>query len=205
MNTSAIALPGRRPKALLLDRDGTLISETGYLRAGEPYEWLPGAREALARAQAAGLGLAVVTNQSAIARGWLTLEGLDGIHDRMRSDLREHGVELEHWIACPHHPDFDPEPEREHPWRKPEPGMLFEAANRLGLDARDCWMVGDSWRDLEAGRRAGCPDVLVTTGKGRDEWVTALDKDGVPPLTAPDLGAVVDWALSLPTERRAEA
>lgn len=198
MSTDAIAVPGRRPKALLLDRDGTLISETGYLRAGEPYQWLEGAREALARAQSAGLGLAVVTNQSAIARGWLTLDGLAGIHGRMRADLGEHGVQLEHWLACPHHPEFDPGPGGACDCRKPKPGLLLQAAERLGLAPAECWMVGDSWRDLESGRGAGCPAVLVATGKGRDQWLEALDQDGKPPLTAPDLGAVVDWALGLP-------
>jgi histidinol-phosphate phosphatase family protein len=201
VSSDAIALPGLRPKALLLDRDGTLISETGYLRADEPYQWLDGAREALVRAQSAGLGLAVVTNQSAIARGWLTLEGLEGIHARMRADLAEHGVDLEHWLACPHHPEFGPGGACD--CRKPEPGLLLQAAQRMGRAPADCWMVGDSWRDLESGRRAGCPTVLVTTGKGRDQWVEAVAKDGVPPLTAPDLGAVVDWALGLPADRRA--
>lgn len=205
MSSEAIALPSRRPKALLLDRDGTLISETGYLRADEPYQWLDGAREALGRAQAAGLGLAVVTNQSAIARGWLTLEGLASIHARMRADLVERGVDLEHWLACPHHPEFDPGPlpGGTCDCRKPAPGLLLQAAERLGLAPAECWMVGDSWRDLESGRRAGCPSVLVTTGKGRDQWVEALAKDGVPPLTAPDLGAVVDWAMGLPADGRA--
>jgi D-glycero-D-manno-heptose 1,7-bisphosphate phosphatase len=198
VSASELSLPRRRPRALLLDRDGTLISETGYLRAGEPYAWLPGAADALARACAGGLGLAVVTNQSAIARGWLTREGLDGIHGRMRAELAAHGVTLEHWLACPHHPDFDPGAGGACACRKPEPGLLLKAARLLGVAPGDCWMVGDSWRDLEAGRRAGCTPVLVTTGKGASQWSLALGTDGAPPLTAPDLGAVVDWALGLP-------
>ena len=198
MNPDAIVLPGKRPKALLLDRDGTLISETGYLLEGQAYQWLEGARDALARAQKAGLGLAVVTNQSAVARGWLSLNGLASIHARMRRDLAEAGVDLKHWLVCPHHPDFDPGAGGACDCRKPEPGLLLQAAQRLGVAPGDCWMVGDSWRDLEAGRRAGSEAILVTTGKGREQWCEAVATDGRPPLTAPDVGSAVDWALGLP-------
>lgn len=195
---TAMDVPRWRPRALLLDRDGTLISETGYLKEDEPYDWIPGAREAVARAQAGGLGIAVVTNQSAVARGWLSLDGLARIHGRMTADLVEVGAQPFEWHSCPHHPDFAAPGTPACDCRKPEPGLLLRAARNLSVDPEDCWMVGDSWRDLDSGRRAGAVPVFVLTGKGPGQWRESLQKDGVPPLSAPDLGAVVDWALGLP-------
>ena len=158
------------PGLVLLDRDGTLITETGYLREGEPFELVPGAGEAVARLNSAGIPVAVVTNQSAIARGWLTLGGLDRIHARLDRRLAADGARIDAWFACPHHPEIGGPPWcRACDCRKPAPGLLLLAARRFDVAPEACVVVGDAARDLEAAERAGMAALLVDTGKGERE------------------------------------
>jgi D-glycero-D-manno-heptose 1,7-bisphosphate phosphatase len=170
------------PKLIVLDRDGTLITETGYLLAGQPFEFCRGAAESVA---------AIATNQSAIGRGWLSAADLARIHASIGAALAVFGARIDLWLHCAEHPsEGQGEYRRESDRRKPQPGMLLEAATHFGVDPGACLSVGDSFRDLEAARRAGMPAWLVATGKGPQEWHQALRALGKPPPLLPDLGAL---------------
>ncbi len=163
----------QRHAAVFLDRDGTLVDDPGYLRDPGQVRLLPGAGQAVAALRRAGLKVVVVTNQSGVARGLLDEACLAAIHDRMRRLLAEHGAQLDGLYYCPYHPDGVVQAyRRESDWRKPGCGMLVAAARDLGLDLGASWMIGDSPRDVEAGRRAGCRTILLGSagqdGRGAD-------------------------------------
>ncbi len=149
-------------RAVFLDRDGVLIEDVGYLSGPEQMEVLPGVAEALKALRRAGFLLIVATNQSAIARGWLTERELRRIHRRLQQKLRRQGVELDGIYWCPHLPNGSVEAyARECDCRKPRPGLLEVAAREHGINLASSYMVGDSPRDAEAGKRAGCYAILV--------------------------------------------
>lgn len=178
--------------AVFLDRDGTLNRELDYLGDPERLELLPGVLSALARLAAAGLALVVVTNQSGIARGFFDERDLAAVNARLERELAAAGIRLDGIECCPHHPDHGPAGGTACDCRKPAPGMLLRAARRLDLDLERSWTVGDSLRDLEAGRAAGTRAVLVRTGKGREQERLA------PPgtLVVDDLAAAAELILS---------
>lgn len=183
----------RSPDLWILDRDGTILTETGYLREGEPFELLPGAAAAVARLNRAGHSVAIATNQSAIARGWLSLGGLDRLHRQMDERLASEGARIDAWFACPHHPEIG-EPPWRHPCtcRKPLGGLIQMALAHFRVEPERAVVVGDSLRDLEAATAAGVPSVLVRTGKGAEQLASA---QGLPLRVAADLTEVVDRAL----------
>lgn len=138
------------------------MEDVDYLTRTEQLRLLPGAAEALRLLHAAGYLLIVVTNQSAIARGWLTEEGLQNIHARLEELLGEQGAVVDAWYYCPHLPNGQVQQYAgECSCRKPEPGLLQRAAREWDVALGRSWAVGDSERDVEAGRRAGCRTVLL--------------------------------------------
>jgi histidinol-phosphate phosphatase family protein len=155
--------PKRRPAAVLFDRDGTLIADVPY--NGDPalVEPMPGAREAVARLRAVGVPLAIVSNQSGIARGLVQPADVEAIHARMETLLGPLGP-LEY---CPHGPDDGCA------CRKPAPGLIERAARRLGVEPRDCVVIGDIGADVEAAHAAGARAVLVPTSRTRSEEIAA--------------------------------
>jgi D,D-heptose 1,7-bisphosphate phosphatase len=154
---------------VFLDRDGTLIEDPGYLREPAQVRLLPGVVEGLRALRAAGFALVVVTNQSGVARGHLNEIQLAAVHDRMRRLLAAGGVSLDGLYYCPYHPEGVVEVYRkESDWRKPDCGMLLQAAKDLGIDLGRSWMIGDAARDVEAGRRAGCRTVLLKQPEGEE-------------------------------------
>jgi D-glycero-D-manno-heptose 1,7-bisphosphate phosphatase len=149
---------------VILDRDGVLNHEaegSGYVREPSQFHWLPGALEGLATLRRAGLRLTVVTNQSGVGRGLMTLEQLAAVHARMQEESSAHGAELDTVLFCPHAPGEGCS------CRKPAPGLILAAISRSGIAAGDSIAVGDDARDLEAAARAGVASALVRTGKGR--------------------------------------
>lgn len=154
--------------AVFVDRDGTLNREVDYLTRVDELRLLPGAAAGVRRLADAGFAVVVVTNQSAIARGYLTLAGLDRIHAALHARLARHGAAVDAIYACPHHPEAGRAPYRRRcRCRKPATGMLDRAQRELGLDLRRSWVVGDAAVDLGLAARAGLPAVLVQTGHGR--------------------------------------
>lgn len=162
-------------KAVFLDRDHTIIDDPGYLSDPSGVVLLPGVGKALKSLSSAGYKLVVVTNQSAIARGMLTEDGLGVIHDEIRRQLAEHGAQVDAIYYCPFHPDGIVEKYAiESNLRKPAPGMLLKAAVDLDIDLKSSWMIGDGARDIEAGQRAGCRTIRIrlagqTTSREEEE------------------------------------
>lgn len=148
---------------VFLDRDGTIIEEKHYLSDPAQVVLLDGAGRALKELQNAGFGLAVVSNQSGIGRGYFTAQDLKRVNGRLAELLESCGVQIEGWYFCPHGPG-------EHcGCRKPETGMLTQAALQLDVDFSRSFVVGDKICDLELGRRMGMPSFLVRTGHGKQE------------------------------------
>jgi len=163
--------------AIFLDRDKTLIEDPGYIADPSLVKLLPGVGPALRRLAEAGFALVVVTNQSGVARGRLTEATLERIHDELRRQLAEHGVTLDAIYYCPFHSEGTVQPYvKESDLRKPQPGMLLQAAKDMGLSLEASWTIGDSPRDTEAGRRAGTRTILITADaetRGRGDAETA--------------------------------
>ena len=189
MNPTAL-----RP-AVFLDRDGTVVEEVDYLARPEQLRLIPGAASAIRALNEQGLAVVVVTNQSAIARGMLTEDGLDAIHQRLTDMLAAEGAHLDAIYYCPHLTEGDLAPyDRPCDCRKPAPGMLLQAAKEHCIDLTVSTMIGDSLRDLDAGAAAGCKTlILVRTGHGvTEEAASALRASFV----AADLAAAVVELLS---------
>ncbi len=177
-------------RAVLMDRDGVLNEEVGYLRDPADLRLLSGAGEAVRLLNEAGIPVILVTNQSAIARGYLTVAGLDEIHRELGRQLAACGAHLDGIYYCPHHPDDGCS------CRKPEPGLLKQAAAEHDLDLSRSFVVGDKGSDLEAGRRVGCRTVLVLTGYGQDESAGQRRSVHPPDFIACDLLEAVRWILT---------
>lgn len=168
-----------RPDAVLLDRDGTLILDVPYNGDPELVEPLPRVREALDRLRAAGMALAVVSNQSGVAREWLTADQVSAVNRRVEEMLGPLGP----FAVCPHGP------EEGCACRKPAPGLVLEAAAALGVAPERCAVVGDIGADVEAARAAGARGVLVPTPQTRQEEIDAA------PEVARDLEAAAELLI----------
>jgi D-glycero-D-manno-heptose 1,7-bisphosphate phosphatase len=184
---------------VFLDRDGTINEEVGLIEESSKLRLIPGAALAMARLKAAGAVLIVTTNQPVVARGLVDETGLDGIHARLKEMLAQEGAVLDAVFYCPHHPEThhaeaaDPRYRKRCDCRKPEPGMLLRGAERFGLDPAACYMVGDSTRDVAAGRAAGCrAALLLETGFAGGDGTCP---DAKPDAVLADLAAAAEWIL----------
>jgi D-glycero-D-manno-heptose 1,7-bisphosphate phosphatase len=149
-------------KAAFLDRDGVINRkppEGQYVTRWEELQFLPGVPDAIILLTRAGYEVYVVTNQRGVAKGLLTQDDLESIHQRMRQELAHAGAVVTEVYYCPH--------EKQPPCscRKPAPGMLLTAAQSHDLDLASSWMIGDSEIDVEAGRNAGCKTVRIVQGQ----------------------------------------
>jgi len=172
---------------VLVDRDGTINVERpgGYVLDPDDFVLLPRSLEGMRTLRDLGLPIAVVTNQSPIARGWIDANRLDEIHARMRSLLP--GIELTGIYVCPHAPGDGCA------CRKPGTELLLRAAADVGADPADGFLVGDKTSDIEAGRRAGMTTLLVRTGYG----VEALREGAPADHVVEDLPAAAELIASL--------
>jgi D-glycero-D-manno-heptose 1,7-bisphosphate phosphatase len=146
---------------ILLDRDGTLITEQDYLKDPRKVRFLSGSIEGLKRLSNAGFTMIVVSNQSGVGRGLMTLQDVERVNRRFNQILRSRGVRFGGVYYCPHHPRAGCA------CRKPKLGLVRRAARDLKTSARRCISVGDKWCDVTLGRRTGGRGVLVKTGYGR--------------------------------------
>ena len=175
----------------LLDRDGVLnVDRPQSVRHPGELEMISGAAAAVAILNAAGVRVAVVTNQSVVGRGIVDPAMLDRIHDRVRDALAREGARIDAWFVCP-----DP-PERPTERRKPRPGMLREALAQFRTAPADAVMIGDAATDLEAAVAAGCRRVLVRTGKGAATQARGLAPGLLPVAVHEDLAAAVAALLA---------
>ena len=155
-------------RAIFLDRDGTINSYKGFLTHPDDFELLPGVAEAIRTINHSGYLCIVVSNQPVIARGDCTFEELQTIHDKMETLLGKEGAFVDGIYYCPHHPDKGFEGERPEykidcDCRKPKAGLLFQAAKDWNIDLSQSYMIGDSDRDVEAGKNAGCKASILLT------------------------------------------
>ena len=175
-------------KLVILDRDGVINQDSDSFVKNLD-EWIPisGSIAAIAKLSRNGFTIAVASNQSGIARGLISETTLQQIHDRLEQLVRDAGGEITRIIYCPHGPNDHCD------CRKPKPGMFKQLINELGIP-QQCWIIGDSLRDLQAGIAIGCKPLLVTTGNGNK---TKSDPD-LPEdtLMFADLAAAADWLIS---------
>lgn len=170
---------------VLIDRDGTLNVEKHYLSDPDQLELIPGTGRALRQLREQGFGLAVITNQSGIARGYFDMERLGEIHTRLRELLAAEGVTLDGVYLCPHGPDDDCA------CRKPLPGMIQQAMAEHGFDPTQAIVIGDKEVDVELGQAVGAATFLVRTGHGRKAEAAGSKADHV----VDDLAAAVAVVL----------
>ena len=175
-------------KAVFLDRDGTIIPETGARTADPEIEPLPEAIEAIKKLRAAGFLVVVATNQAAIARGYFTEEDLAVAHEALLGKFAAAGAPLDALGYCPHLPEGNvPEYSIVCDCRKPKPGLLLRIAAEHGIDLEHSYMIGDAERDVLAARAAGCKRAVLIAPDPQ----TATEADAV----AADVGEAADWIL----------
>lgn len=187
-------MSGRGRRAVFLDRDGTINEEVGYLHDPAQVRLTPGAGPALARLNAAGLFVAVVSNQSGLARGYFGEAEVAAVTAEVARQLAAHAARVDAWYHCPHLP----EGEVAHlaircDCRKPGTGMLERAAAEHGLWLGGSFMVGDRLGDVACGNRAGAASILVRTG--HDDG-PPTEPDQRPDHHADDLAGAVAWILA---------
>jgi D,D-heptose 1,7-bisphosphate phosphatase len=151
-----------RDRAIFLDRDGTLNVEVDLVLRPDNIRLIEGAGEAVHRINRAGYRAIVVTNQAVIARGDSSEEEVRLVNERLAQLIGQADGRLDAIYVCPHHPDFTGECD----CRKPAPGMVLQAQADFDLDLAECWMIGDSVKDIQLARNAGMRVALVRTGKG---------------------------------------
>jgi len=173
---------------VFLDRDGTLNHDSGYIACPEEFELYPGAAAALARLNLAGARLILVTNQSGIGRGKLTVADLDDIHEKLRHQLELQGARLDGIYFCPHHPDDACV------CRKPAVGMAERAIADLKVVTSSMYLIGDQSCDIEMAKRLKARSIFVTTGRDSAKTLQHLNAIGLRPQhVAPCLASAVDW------------
>jgi histidinol-phosphate phosphatase family protein len=176
--------------AVFLDRDGVVIqNREDYVKSWLEVRFLPGALAALSRLGRTRYALVLVTNQSAVGRGKITLSQAVEINQRVIAEIESWGGQIDACYMCPHHP------EQGCACRKPAPGMLLRAAREVGLDLSRSYSIGDAVSDLQAAQAVGARGILVLTGRG-EKQAPLLEAQGLAacPIVA-DLQAAVDFIL----------
>lgn len=152
----------KQRRAVVFDRDGTLVVERHYLSDPDQLELLPGVAEGLHKLAKLDLILVIVTNQSGVARGYFDMSRVDEIHARLMEMLEREGVKLDGIYICPHHPDDGCA------CRKPASELIIRAGHELRFDLGSAFVIGDKECDIELGKRVGATTFLVRTGYGEN-------------------------------------
>jgi D-glycero-D-manno-heptose 1,7-bisphosphate phosphatase len=173
---------------ILLDRDGTLITEQDYLKDPRKVRFLSGVAAGLRRLSRAGFPLVVISNQSGIGRGLMTRRDVQRVNRRFQQLLRAQGIRLKGIYCCPHRPDAGCA------CRKPRLGLVRKAARDTGLPWRCSISVGDKWSDVTLGQRTGGKGVLVLTGYGRESLARTSSRR-LPDFVARNFQTAAQWIL----------
>jgi D-glycero-D-manno-heptose 1,7-bisphosphate phosphatase len=184
--------------AVFLDRDGTINEQMGYINHATRFVLLPDAADAIKRLNDLNIPVVVVSNQSGLARGYFPEELLVTVHEKMKRLLAEKGAHVDAIYYCPHHPEAKEERFRAIcNCRKPKPGLILQAAEEMGLDPSNSYVVGDRWSDIKTAANCGAKSVLVRTGYGRgDEKYIGPEQEIQPDFKADDLSLAVDAILA---------
>jgi D-glycero-D-manno-heptose 1,7-bisphosphate phosphatase len=164
---SGQALTLGRP-ALFLDRDGAIVEEVNYLHRPEDVAFIPGAIDVIRRANELKLAVIIVTNQAGIGRQYYNWQHFIEVQKRILTDIFDAGAHIDAVFACPHHIDARaPYFHKDHPWRKPNPGMLTTAAELTKIDLKTSWIAGDRAGDVRAGLNSSLAGgIHLQTGHG---------------------------------------
>ena len=183
-------------RAVFLDRDGTLLEEGNYVDRLDRLVFFPYTVDAIRCLNEAGFAVVVVTNQSGVARGMYPESFVGEAHRFIDQRLQAGGARIDAYYYCPHHPEGTVASLRQDcECRKPKPGQLLQAASDLHLDLQGSFMVGDRWKDIEAGKAVGTRTILVRTGYGREAENANGDRDT---LIVDNLMQAVSWILRQP-------
>jgi D-glycero-D-manno-heptose 1,7-bisphosphate phosphatase len=175
---------------VFLDRDGVINHDSpDYVKSWEEFSFIPGSIDAIRRLNQKGFTVIVITNQSAVGRGIISLEGLNHIHAMMTRQIRAEGAAITDIYFCPHMPDEGCA------CRKPRPGLILKARDTYGIDLSSAFMVGDNVTDIQCAQNAGCSGILVRTGNG-PMAETLLKEMNLPFVhTAENLAGAADWII----------
>lgn len=194
-----MTLAPRPDRAVFLDRDGVIIEDIHLLTQTSQIRVLPGVPQALSRLREAGFGLIVVSNQPVVARGLATEADVEQIHDELNRRLAAAGSGVDQFYFCPHHPNATlPSYRVNCMCRKPQPGLILQAAKEHRFNLASSILVGDRVTDIIAGSRAGCRTILVQTGQHVAppiQTAEPIDATVQPDWTCADLTEAVDWIL----------
>jgi D,D-heptose 1,7-bisphosphate phosphatase len=158
-------------KAVFLDKDGTLIPDIPYNVNPDLITLQPGVIEGLQLLKENGFVFVVISNQAGVARGYFKINDLERVKQKLDFLLNGEGIQIDGYYFCPHHPSgIIAEYSVACNCRKPNPGMILQAAKDLQIDTEESWMIGDILNDVEAGNRAGCKTILLDLGY-ETEWV----------------------------------
>jgi len=183
--------------AVFLDRDGVINeNRRDYVKSWDEFVFLPRALPSLRRLARTPFATIVISNQSAINRGLVSLSEVNHVNERMLGEVKEAGGRIDGIYICPHRPDEGCD------CRKPKPGLLYQAANELDIDLASSYLVGDAFPDVEAALAAGCTPVLVLTGRGQEELLKVGRSGPTGFFLAADLAESVDLILGLSDRRR---
>ena len=178
---------------VFIDRDGVINKNLfgDYIKNWEEFKFLPGSLNSLKLLKANGIKVIVVSNQSGVAKGLMTLEQLENVNQKFLKAVRDYGGEIEAVYYCVHSPDDNCE------CRKPKPGLFFKASKDFGIDLERTYTVGDYISDIEAGTSVGSKTILVRTGRG-EETLLSRDKWNVEPdYIVSDLYEAVEIIIKL--------
>ena len=182
-------------RAIFLDRDGTIIEDAGYIGEINRIKFLPMVGEAIKLLNESGFKVIITTNQAGIARGYFTEEAVREVNRYIEETLAKQGAFIDRTYYCPHHIEgIVEEYRKECHWRKPNPGMIEEAAREHSIDLKNSFVIGDKISDIEAGHRAGCKAVLLV---GKDSPNRKVEDALVSEHVATDLYKAVEWLLNL--------
>ena len=171
-------MAGKGDKAIFLDRDGVINVDGGFTHRVEDFELVPGAADAIRRANAAGYKVLVATNQGGIALGRYGRDDVTLFHQHMLDELGAMDARIDAIAFCPHHPESKWVSERDCDCRKPKPGMILELAERHGIDLAASAMIGDRTTDVEAAEAAGTRGFLFDGGNLDECMAAVLDQLG---------------------------
>lgn len=162
-------------KAAFIDRDGVINVDKGYVNKITDFEYMPGAISGLQELDELGFEIIIVTNQSGIARGYYTEEQFRILSDYIEADLKTNGIQILETFYCPHHPDGTvPEYKQVCRCRKPEPGMILDAALKHGISISESILIGDKDSDIVAGRKAGIQSCFLIETENSDGLCTSI-------------------------------
>ncbi|MFC1917804.1 D-glycero-alpha-D-manno-heptose-1,7-bisphosphate 7-phosphatase [Chloroflexota bacterium] len=157
-------------KAVFLDRDDTIIKDVGHPHKREQVTFLSGAYRAISLLNTNGYKVVIVTNQAGIAKGYFTEETVREFNDYLIEEMKKQNAVIDAIYYCPHHVEAVIEEYRKDCYnRKPNPGMLEEAASVMDIDLEYSYLIGDKVSDIDAGRRAGCRTILINSNGSKDE------------------------------------